>query len=556
MYIFKKSPSSKYAGIFRDCLGDWVVILLLSTIINFLGLLTPIFSMLMYDKVIGKGNFETLVTLTVGMLFFLCLEVLVRVIRCYVVGKIASLTLFKFEGLFIDKLLGMKASNLRNSSSLMAKYRDFISAKESFISGKGVYLADLPFLLIFLLLMWYIGDVLVVIPVIVYIPVFVMHFFCSKRHRHIHSAWKERNILKYNKLSELIIKLPYLQLSENKGSTVYKYEENIFDCLMLRNQQVFWESMLGIISAMAIGTASLLLLAIGALQIESGKLTIGGLIACSLIQFRAMNIFTSIVSAFFSLQEVLTEKENIIDIINEDQSERKDYNYLKLPETGVTVSVISLSCECENKKYKILADVNYSIERGQRIALIGKPGSGKTTLLKCIAGISKHNSGRVLIEGLCVDNMSNSIRSSLISYKAQDLVLIGNTIDEVFHNLDVDRVDFVSGLTGLKRNIENGLLGDCSEIIAPSISAGQKQILSITRSLSSDVALYLIDEPTTGLDADSEMRVINAIDSMTKGKTVIIATHSKEVLKLMDKALVLDNGRISSVIERDNLVNL
>lgn len=526
---------------------------LCSLIINACGLVMPIFSMLIYDKVVGNGNNETLWALAAGMLLILMLEFVARLIREYSVDRLSATADMKTEFRLFDTLLRANAQKTAPPGVLMSRYRDHASARDLLFAQYAVLGADLPFLILFLVALAFLGGPVALVPICLAIPMLLGQWLMMKPQREYGVSNQKIAARKTSTLAELVNGLGYFQIAAPRNAMADRWDSSVEECALLRSKQRFWHTASQAWGGFCIGLASVVLLVVGVYRIELGYLSVGALIACSLVQLRAMIQLSSVVSMAFSWQD-LNRTQSDLEAAANVGPEHGDSFITLAPDEFTEISLQGVSCSSEG--VDSLSQVNLIIEKGERIAIVGRPGSGKSTLLRCIAGVQEPTSGQVLMGGTRIGAIDPDARSLLIAYKPQEPVIIGPKLQDDLPPLGGKRTTSALALTGISSALRRGHMRKDQEVGAGGryLSGGQRQMIALSRALASDATVFLLDEPTAGVDADTEKLFVDAVDLLTEGKTVIAVTHSVALLRRFDRIVVLDNGRVVAIGPPEKLI--
>tara|TARA_Y100000996_G_scaffold244272_1_gene192109 strand:- start:506 stop:2329 length:1824 start_codon:yes stop_codon:yes gene_type:complete len=215
-----------------------------------------------------------------------------------------------------------------------------------------------------------------------------------------------------------------------------------------------------------------------------------------------------------------------------------------------------------NHKTKVLQNINVKINKGEKIALVGRSGSGKTTFSNLLLDFYQPNSGSIIIDDSDYKKVTSTSLRNIIGLVSQEPILfndsIRNNIMYGMSNLDNnDKMINAAKIANIKDFIES-LPNKYEEIIGEggnNLSGGQKQRLSIARSIVKDPPILILDEATSSLDSESEMKVQKAIDNLLKDRTVIMIAHRLSTIRNADKILVFDNGEIVGEGKHDELIN-
>lgn len=552
------APQLHYLRLLRALVPHGIEIGLCSLLVNACGLLMPVFSMLVYDKVVGNSNNETLWTLAAGMVLVLLLEFGLRMLRGYAVERLGAMAEARMESHLVDRVLGASAQQVAAPGVLMSRYRDLAGARDALFAQYAVAAADLPFLFLFLLVLGFIGGPLAAVPVLWALPMLAGQWLAGRPQRDYGAQGQAAAAHKASLLADLVAGLAFLQTSALRHVLVDRWEREVRQGALLRGRQRFWQTAVQSWGGMCIGMASVTLLACGVYRIESGAMSVGALIACSLIQLRTMLQLSSVVSLVVGWKD-LTRTQSELDRLAQPGTQESAPK-IALPPGGNEVSLLHLTCRSADGQ-AVLDDVNLWIARGERVALVGRPGSGKSTLLRCLAGVQQPSQGQVLMNGARVDTIDlagdQAATAPWLSYKPQEPVIIGPLLQDDLGALQGDRADRALALTGLSAALRNGEMRRDQRVNeggARMLSGGQCQIVSLARALAADAQCYLLDEPTASVDAETEARLAQAVDEMTRGRTVVVATHSTALLHRMDRIVVLERGRVVANGPREQLL--
>ncbi|MCW5655263.1 ATP-binding cassette domain-containing protein [Hydrogenophaga sp.] len=543
-------------------LGPHVVeICLSSLLINGCGLLMPVFSMLVYDKVVGNGNNETLWALATGMLLVLLLEFCLRLIRGYSVERLAAIADIRMDARMFDRLLEANPARTAGAGVLMSRYRDSTGARDALFSQYAVLAADLPFLLLFLGALAFMGGPLVLVAVVSAVPLLAGQWLLYRPQRDYGVLGQTATAGKTGLLAMLVGGLPYFQTTPLRHTLADRWETQASEAALLRGRQRYWQTLAQSWAGLCIGLASVALLVAGVYRIEAGAMSVGALIACSLVQLRAM-VQISSVAALTTCWRDLSRTQAELDAAAQPEKAPADpppVQGITLPATdALEITVQHLACH-DDAGAAVLDDLSLLVQRGERVAVVGRPGSGKSTLLRCMAGVQTPDAGMVLVEGTRIGAVPADARAQWLAYKPQDPVLIGPALQD---DLPAENGEHAAAavsaleLTGLLDALRSGELRRDQAVTAGGygLSGGQRQMIALARALASPAAVVLLDEPTVGVDAQTEQRLAEAVKRLTQGKTVVMATHSTALLGFVDRIVVLERGRIVAAGPRDQIL--
>ena len=550
------SETPAYLQMFRAFGPRYLEIGFSSLIVNVCGMLLPLFSMLVYDKVVGNGNIETLWALAIGMLLFVGLEMLLRVIRLYSVEQMAAASDMRMERELMDRVLHSKARSLAPLGMFLSRYRDHASTRDSLFSQYLVAVTDLPFLLLFWLLLLFIGGPIVLVPILMGGLLLLGHMLLHRPARDYGVRTGVSNAKKVGLLAELLDGIDLIKVSPIRSVLDRKWQGLLADSALTRARGRFWHGMSSAWSAACITLSSVITLVVGVYLIQAGTLSVGTLIACSLIVNRAMASAASVVGMAVALKDLDRTHADL----QETTEAAAPVAQLQAPRP-VAGEIVVRDLRCRFAGRGIALDgLNLHIKTGERVALVGSPGSGKSTVLRCLAGVLEADEGQVLIDQVDIALHGRDAIGQWLSYKPQEPRILGASLADNLlmglGNSNAIRFQAMLKMTGLEQSIHSGQLRLDLEVSPGglNLSGGQRQIIALSRALNQDAAIYLLDEPTSGIDSATEEKLAHAVANLTRGKTLVMATHSTRMLALVDRIIVLADGKLLADGDREKML--
>jgi ATP-binding cassette subfamily C protein LapB len=297
--------------------------------------------------------------------------------------------------------------------------------------------------------------------------------------------------------------------------------------------------------------------------VQAGDLTIGALIASSILASRAMGPISAAIGIISRAHQSLSQFKTVAELLALEP-ERHD------PQSAVTVEpragaydLRAVSFTYPDSVEPALTQISLTIRRGERIGLIGRSGSGKSTLLELLSGLIEPSQGRVLVDGHNMTHFRVDALRSRIAYGAQDATLFDTTLRENLmlglSQIDAQALELAVRLTGvdvIAQTLPDGFSTKLGQR-GGRLSGGQRQAVVLARTLARPSDALLLDEPTAAMDAATEQRLIQALEPLSRdGRTFIVASHRMDVLRLVDRVIWLDAGRIVADKPRDEVLAL
>ncbi|MBU5617691.1 peptidase domain-containing ABC transporter [Psychrobacter sp. TAE2020] len=554
-HIQKRKAS--FADLLKSDLGNYKGVLfeaiLATFLINMLALAVSLFSMQVYDRVIPTRSEYTLIILASGVFLVILFEAFMKFSRSRIMDKVVvGLDQYLSREVF-QRLLKVRIDQMPGSvGSMAAQLRGYEQVRSFFTASTLFGLVDLPMTIIFITLMAVIGSPLVaVVPVIAAVIAVVMGLSARKRIDAIAAEGATASYYKTGLLVEAVEGVETIKAGAGSWKFLSRWLDvmnitikNDLDMKHTNDNLTYFTQMLQQISYVGI-------VIVGSFVVISGDMTMGGLIACSILGGRVLAPVMMLPGLLVQYSHAKAAKLNIESLFALEQ----DNHGVAYP---LSPSRIKGFYQCDGLVFNYqdndrpAIDIKrLTIRPGERIAILGPIGSGKSTLLKVLAGLYAPTKGRILLDGLDIHQISRETLSERLGYLQQDHRLFQGTLRE---NLligmpapDDDLMQEVlmkTGLINLVSSHSSGLELPISEG-GRGLSGGQKQLVAFTRLLLSKPNVFLLDEPTASMDNRQEQRCIRVLKhELTEGQTFIVSTHKMALLELVDRIIIMDNQRI------------
>ena len=531
-------------GLYRD-------VLLASVFISLLSIALPLFVMNVYDRVVPNAALETLWALAVGVLLVLAADFSLRMLRQYFVELAASRLDVTLSAKIMEQVLSINlASKPAKSGSFINSLQSFESIRQFFGSVTLVALVDLPFGLLFVVIIAMI-DFYLIIPIL--IGATALFLYAMKAQRVMRSLSEES-----------------MEISSRKSSLVTESVTSLEDVKAFgyqsRNQSA-WEKQTIFLAkvnaklrlvSMSVNNAALwiqqsvgvVIILTGVYLIIEGVITQGGLIAAYLLSSRAMGPVSQAAALLAQFHHAETAKNALDDIMSlpsETGSNKQIKNNVALKGN---IDASQLCFKYPDETVLALKDMSFSIKQGEHVAILGKNGCGKSTLNKLLMAFYRPESGQLLLDGIDLQQYDPTLLRKQIGYVPQDVSLFhGSLKDNILpDDTHIDGAEFWEVITqcGLAKLV-NGSASGIEQNVGERgclLSGGQRQAVAMARAIVRDPAIYIMDEPTSAMDSTNEAQMKETIKAATAGKTLIINTHRTTLLDLVERVIVVENGKV------------
>lgn len=532
------------AALYRD-------VLLAALLINLFAIALPLFTMNVYDRVVPNNATDTLWMLAVGVCIVLLADVALRTMRGYFLDLAGSRVDVRLSAYIMERVLGLRLeSRPLSAGSFAANLRSFETVRDFITSATVTAFVDVPFALIFLVVIAWIGWPMV-FPVLGGALV-VAVYALAVRHRmqELSESTYRAGALRNATLVESLVGLESIKALGAEGTMQRKWESSAAFLSRVGAQ-------LRLLSAATVNTAvwvqqtvSVLVIVVGVYLIGQGELSLGGLIACSMLSSRALGPIGQVTGLLVQYHNASTALQSLDGILKQPVERPDDSNFVTRQHFAGSLEFKDVSFTYPNQEMSALHNVSLRIAAGEHVAILGRVGSGKSTLQKLILGLYRPSEGAVLVDGIDLRQLDPAELRRHIGYVPQDPTMFYGTLRENLtiaarhaDDTQVLRASQVGGIADFVNAHPKGfdmMVGERGE----SLSGGQRQGVAIARAAIGDPPILLLDEPTGSMDHSSEEEIKRQLSSFAVGKTMIVVTHRTSLLELVNRIIVVDGGKI------------
>ena len=534
-------------------------VLLASAMVNLLSVASSIFIMVVYDRVIPNAAYSSLFALTFGMAIVVVFDFILKNLRSWYIDLAGQdLDLGVGEEIYF-RLLNSPIGSINNSvGSLANTFKEFDALKQFFASATIALLVDLPFVLLFVLVIYLIAGPLAIIPLSV-IPIILIIGIAVQPFIEKHSkAVSEMNQSKYSLLVESLGGLDAIQTNNSSSLFIDRYRNSVKDgSSSSRKSKVL--SQLATNSASSAQLISLVgIIFYGTYLIDSGEVSMGAMVAAVLLSSRALSPLAQVANLFGRLNHAKTAYKKIDLLMNTITDRSNNNEGIKVQALG-NLEIKNLSYFYLNSSIPSINQLTIQIKEGEKIAVMGKNGSGKTTLIKLISGIYAPSQGSLSFNHLNINEIDQDTFRAKLAVVLQDFQLFSGSIKENIvmgrnwiEDKAIQNAIELSGLNTFLNTIPGGLEYILSDK-GKSLSRGQMQSIALARAIAGNPEVLLLDEPTASLDINSEKDLLENLN-LGQFKTIIVVTHRMSMLDLVDRIIVLANGSVVLDGEKDEVL--
>lgn len=532
------------APIYRDAL-------IASVLVNLFALVSPLFIMNVYDKVVPNLAFDSLWVLAIGAGIAYIFDLIMRQLRSYLIDVAGKKVDIIVSSRLFAKAIGIPLEKRSPSVGGMAKQLgEFDSIRDILTSATITTLVDLPFALFFLTIIYIVAGDLAIIPLVGSIIIITYTLIMQPKLKAAIDESNKFSGLKHGHLIESLASIESIKSSGAEGLVQKSWQQMIGHTANWQLKCKKITTSVTNVATFVVQTSVIFVVILGVYRVSENEISMGGIIAAVILSSRAISPMAQLAglmtrgnqtaSALRQLDELMTQ---------EDEFENKGHLVSRQRLLG-QISAHHVGFSYPGSERPILHPLSMNIDPGERIAIIGRNGSGKSTLAKLLVGLFQPTKGSLTYDGLDSAQIHPSDLRRNFGYLPQDITLFHGTIRDniLFGTRQVTEHQLIRAVqlsgVNLFTNLETEGLDQQVGEGGRELSRGQRQTIALARATLNDPPVLLMDEPTASLDARAEKQFINAMHNVSKDRTLLLITHKMHLLNLVDRIIVLDRGHI------------
>ncbi|HIF9119009.1 TPA: type I secretion system permease/ATPase [Photobacterium damselae] len=538
-------------NIYRD-------VLIASILINVFAIAAPLFSRLVYDKIVPNLAFDSLWVLAIGITIIFSFDLILKLMRSYFIDIAGKKSDILLSAKIFSRVMGIRMEAKPASVGAFARHlQEFESIREFFTSATVSSLIDLPFALLFLLVIYLVGGPIVLVPMVAVVILIIYSFLIQKPLRRSIEEGSRLSSQKHANLIESLVGLETVKMFGAQSQFQYKWEEAVAHMsnwsIKSRKLTDSVQNVAGFLQQFV----TVAMIVVGVYLISDGQLTMGGLIASTMLSGRAVGplVQLSLLSTRYNqAKSAMTIIEQLMEMPLEQEDGKR---YIHHPMLKGKIEFDKVSFAYPNSTKAALKNVSFSINPGEKVAIIGRIGSGKTTLERLIMGLYRPTEGSVRIDNTDINQIHHIDIRRNIGCVPQDITLFFGSIRDnitLGRPLATDKDILIAaeraGVTSFTQHDDAGLEKQVGEG-GLALSGGQRQSIAIARALLSKPPVLVMDEPTSSMDNRSEMYIKHQLASLSNEETLILITHKTSMLDIVDRLIVMEQGQIIADGKKD-----
>lgn len=530
-------------------------VLLAAVFINVFAIAGSLFVMNVYDRVIPNNAIDTLWVLASGVCIVYVFDFLMKSLRGMLIDKAGKNADILMSTFIFQRIMGIKMQSKPNSAGSFAnQVKGYESLREFFTSASLTTIIDLPFVCLFLIFMGYIAGWIAFIPCVAILLILglgcLMHIPLKRAAVKSHGAGAQKHAI----LVEAINGFEAIRGLSAAGS----FQKRMEDCLgkTARSEVISrrYSSIASNFTIFITQMVSVVIIVVSVFQIQAGDMSMGALIGCMILTGRAMAPIGQVAALLSRLQGSIVSLSGLNDLIKLPQEREEGRDYVRKPDFEPRIEFSNVTFSYNPESAPAIINASFSIKPGERVAILGRVGSGKSTLLRLILGFYPSSGGMITINDTDIRQIDPADLRRRLGYIGQDNLLFQGTLrSNIIIGapwMDEAAVLEAAKLSGVERFASRHPLGYDLQVgeRGELLSGGQRQAVNIARALLAKPSLLVMDEPTCAMDANAERDFISNMEKYSKdgNRTLILSTHKPSMLKLADRIIVMDQGKVAA----------
>ena len=539
-------------------------VMLAATLVNFMSVGSSIFIMVVYDRVLPNSAYESLYALTIGMALVIIFDFILKMLKTYFID---------YAGEFVDKNVGDTIFNrLLDAPTAVVTgpvgatantFREFDSVRDFFTSATLSLIVDIPFIFLFIFVIYLIAGPLAYIPLVAVPIVLLIGILLQPFLARVSEDLGQHNQEKQSVLVETITGIESIKVLGGGDLVKERWNEA---ATKQSNRSRLSRALAQIAVNSAQSAQQICLVGIvfyGVFLVSEGTVSMGGMVAAVLLSSRTLAPLAQIANLFGRANNAKTSYKRLASFMEETESEDvsvKNKSAIRRDKLGA-IQFKDTTYRYPEADIDTLRGINIKIEEGEKVAILGRNGSGKSTLMKLASGLFKASDGLVMYDGVDIRQLHTQDLSNSIGIVLQDVQLFSGSVRQniTMGRGDISEDDLVhagklSGLDEFISKIPGGYDLQLSDG-GKGLSGGQRQAIALARAIVHKPSHFILDEPTSAMDMNAENLFISQVGAVLKESTMLIVTHRMPLLNLVDRIIVMHEGQIAEDGPKDEIIN-
>ena len=539
-------------------------VMLAATLVNFMSVGSSIFIMVVYDRVLPNSAYESLYALTIGMALVIIFDFILKMLKTYFIDYAGEYVDKNVGDTIFNRLLDAPTAVVTGPVGATANtFREFDSVRDFFTSATLSLIVDIPFIFLFIFVIYLIAGPLAYIPLVAVPVVLLIGILIQPFLARVSEDLGQHNQEKQSVLVETITGIESIKVLG--GGDLVKERWN--DAATKQSSRSRLSRALAQIAVNSAQSAQQICLVgivfYGVFLVSEGTVSMGGMVAAVLLSSRTLAPLAQIANLFGRANNAKTSYKRLASFMEETQDDdvsEKNKGAIRREKLG-SIEFKDTTYRYPEADLDTLRSINLSVSEGEKVAILGRNGSGKSTLMKLASGLFKASDGLVMYDGVDIKQLHTDDLSKSIGIVLQDVQLFSGSIREniTMGREDINQDDLInagklSGLDDFVSKIPGGYDLQLSDG-GKGLSGGQRQSIALARAIVHKPTHFILDEPTSAMDMNAENIFISQMGSIMQDSTMLIVTHRMPLLNLVDRIIVMNEGQIVEDGPKEEIIN-
>tara|TARA_B100000989_G_scaffold236433_2_gene183302 strand:- start:72433 stop:74613 length:2181 start_codon:yes stop_codon:yes gene_type:complete len=543
---------------FRNYYGQ---VIFASFFVNLFAVASPLFIMNVYDRVVPNNAIETLWVLAIGVTIVFGFDFILKTLRSYFIDFASKKVDILLGSRLFEQALGIRMEHRAASTGVQAMHlRDFETVRDFFTSATIAGLVDLPFVFLFIALIYFIGGFIAIVPLITAPFIIISAILISIPLNHLVNDAYVGGAQKHAIMIESLNNIDVIKSLTAEGQILSRWEKFVAMTADAGLKTRFYSALATNITTVTVLLTSVFVVITGVYLIQANELTVGGLIACTILSTRALSPLGQITALLTRYQMTKVSLAALNTLMELPQERPTTQKFLHRPTLKGEIVFDDVSFRYPDTENDLLKGVSFRINPHEKVALVGNMGSGKTTIFNLIMGFYQPTNGAIKIDGTDISQIDPAdLRRNLGYVQQEPKVFFGSVRDNIavrapwVDDTEILRAAQAAGAYNFIGAMPNGfdaLIGENGV----GLSGGQIQTITVARALLMSPSIMLFDEPSSSMDNSTEAAFVKNMQETLKDKTAILVTHKIPLLQIVSRILVLQHGKIIADGPKDKVL--
>jgi ATP-binding cassette subfamily C protein LapB len=538
----------------------YIQVMAASAFINVFALFSAFYIMVVYDRVIPNNAIESLMALTVGILVIVVFDFSMKVLRGLYTDKASAMVDIDVSENLFDRISRNEQLINQPTGMVSAVVKEFDLLKDFIASASFVAFVDLPFIFLFIFVLYTIGGPVAAVPAVIVVVVIIAGLIIQPVIRKLSYNAAQDGQSKQSVIVEVLAGMETLKTLKGIDILRDRWVDSVDRQGITSAKSKFWSQLTTNFSLSGQQLSQVGIIVYGVFLIAEGSLTMGSLIACVILSGRTLAPLGQVSNLLGRFNQAMTAYVNFGQLMQQPVREINRSSQVRVDKIEGQITITNVSLTYPEQKEAVINKVNLNVAAGEKIAIVGKIASGKTSLLRLITGLYDPSEGSVKIDKSDITHMHPDDIRNHIGVVMQIPILFSGTLKENLLMGNPNATDKEMVAAAKIANVDaiaSSLPDGYESLIAEGgkqLSGGQRQAICIARAFVGDPKIIIMDEPSSAMDSGSEQQLLEILKDKLVNKTLILITHRGTLLSLVSRVVVIDNGRILADGPKDKVL--